>query len=205
MFPLSTVLFPCQELPLHVFEPRYQALVQDCLAADGAFGVVLIERGSEVGGGDERCSVGTLAQIEAAAPLTDGRWVLGTRGRSRVAVTRWLPDDPYPSADVELLDDTVSVVPDLSATASAVRRARALLSELNGAPAVPPEAWRTIDAPDELLWTLCAQAPLTAYDRQRLLEQPDVATRLAMLDDLVTGCSADLERMLNSGPGDPSA
>src|SRR5580698_965052 len=59
MFPLSTVLFPHAEIPLHIFEPRYRALAHDCLAADSRFGIVLIERGSEVGGGDHRMAVGT--------------------------------------------------------------------------------------------------------------------------------------------------
>ena len=41
MFPLSTVLFPYAQIPLHVFEPRYRALVADCLAGDARFGIVL--------------------------------------------------------------------------------------------------------------------------------------------------------------------
>ena len=63
MFPLGSVLFPHAVLPLHVFEPRYLALVERCLAGDQEFGVVLIERGSEVGGGDVRFSVGTVTRI----------------------------------------------------------------------------------------------------------------------------------------------
>ena len=62
MFPLGTVLFPHAVLPLHVFEERYRALTETCLRGDGRFGVVLIERGSEVGGGDVRFGVGTVAQ-----------------------------------------------------------------------------------------------------------------------------------------------
>ncbi|HEX4162859.1 MAG TPA: LON peptidase substrate-binding domain-containing protein, partial [Acidimicrobiales bacterium] len=54
MFPLSAVLFPQATMPLHVFEPRYRQLMHDCLEGDPRFGVVLIERGSEVGGGDQR-------------------------------------------------------------------------------------------------------------------------------------------------------
>ena len=65
MFPLGNVLFPHAQLPLHVFEPRYRALAETCLAGDGEFGVVLIERGSEVGGGDTRFSIGTVARIVA--------------------------------------------------------------------------------------------------------------------------------------------
>ena len=60
MFPLGTVLLPSVLLPLHIFEERYRTLIRDVLDADREFGVVLIERGSEVGGGDTRSSVGTL-------------------------------------------------------------------------------------------------------------------------------------------------
>jgi len=59
MFPLGMVHFPGIVLPLRVFEPRYRQLTADCLAGDGEFGVVLIERGWEVGGGDTRFNVGT--------------------------------------------------------------------------------------------------------------------------------------------------
>ncbi len=78
MFPLGTVLLPGMPLSLHVFEPRYRQMVDDCRAGDGTFGVVLIERGSEVGGGDVRTDVGTLTRIVEARELPDGRWLLGT-------------------------------------------------------------------------------------------------------------------------------
>ena len=77
MFPLGCVLFPSVVLPLHVFEPRYRTLVQTCLDDDREFGVVLIERGSEVGGDDVRTDVGTVARIVEAEQLPDGRWVAG--------------------------------------------------------------------------------------------------------------------------------
>ena len=103
MFPLGRVLFPHEALPLHVFEPRYRDLVEACLAGDGEFGVVLIERGSEVGGGDSRFSVGTVAKIVEAGKLPDGRYLLATVGTRRLRVRRWLPDDPYPRAEVDVL------------------------------------------------------------------------------------------------------
>ena len=110
MFPLSAVLFPHAELPLHVFETRYRQLTVDCLAGDGEFGVVLIARGSEVGGGDQRVGVGTVARIEKAAPLADGRWFLVARGTERITVSEWLPDDPYPTAMVEPKETTDAAV-----------------------------------------------------------------------------------------------
>ncbi|MEY3360946.1 MAG: hypothetical protein RL531_665, partial [Actinomycetota bacterium] len=80
MFPLGTALLPGAMLPLHVFEERYRALVEHCLARDGEFGVVLIERGSEVGGGDRRFAVGTLARIVEAGRFPDGRYALVATG-----------------------------------------------------------------------------------------------------------------------------
>src|ERR1700677_1959117 len=98
MFPLSAVLFPHARMPLHVFEPRYRQLMQDCLAGDARFGIVLIARGSEVGGGDERSALGTRGVITEAAELPDGRWVLEVEGEALIQVEEWLPDDPYPVA-----------------------------------------------------------------------------------------------------------
>ncbi len=98
MFPLSAVLFPHASMPLHVFEPRYRDLMRDCLAGDARFGIVLIERGSEVGGGDERSALGTRGVISRAAELPDGRWVLEITGEALIVVEEWLPDDPYPVA-----------------------------------------------------------------------------------------------------------
>src|SRR5271167_2219952 len=107
MFPLSAVLFPHASMPLHVFEPRYRELLRDCLAGDARFGIVLIQRGSEVGGGDERSSLGTRGVITEAVELPDGRWVLEITGEALIAVDEWLPDDPYP---VALVSES-SVVP----------------------------------------------------------------------------------------------
>ena len=63
MFPLGTVLFPSGVLPLRVFEPRYRDMLEDLLSGNREFGVVLIERGSEVGGGEVRSGIGTMARI----------------------------------------------------------------------------------------------------------------------------------------------
>ena len=94
MFPLGTVLLPSVYLPLHVFEPRYRELVQVCLDGNQEFGVVLIERGSEVGGGDQRVDVGTVAQIVEATRMPDGRWALGAVGTRRIRVRGVPPGSP---------------------------------------------------------------------------------------------------------------
>ena len=73
MFPLGSVVLPGVAIPLHVFEPRYRALVMTCLTEDRLFGSVLIERGSEVGGGDVRANTGTLVRLLEAEETPDGR------------------------------------------------------------------------------------------------------------------------------------
>lgn len=187
MFPLQAVLFPGVAMPLHVFEPRYRALTRHCLDADGRFGVVLIERGSEVGGGDVRVSVGTCARIVEAAELPDGRWLLMVVGTDRVGVERWLPDDPYPQADVTLLRDApagADAPQQRAAVERLLRRALALKVELG-----EPAAAATVELdPDPAIaaYQAAALAPLGALDCQRLLEQDGPDQRLALLASALT-------------------
>ena len=102
MFPLEVAMLPGEELPLRIFEPRYAALVRDCLAADDpVFGVVLIEAGREVGGGDRRSRVGVLARIAECAATGEGRYRMNCPLGERIRVTEWLDDQPYPRAVVD--------------------------------------------------------------------------------------------------------
>ena len=202
MFPLQTVLFPHGELPLHVFEPRYRTLMEDCLAGEREFGVVLIAQGSDVGGGDRRFAVGTQAHIAAASRFADGRWALVVEGRQRIAMARWLEDAPYPRAEVtDLPDEEGAPEADLLArAATAVRRVRTLLSELGRPAPVLPEP---LEGPDDVarLWRLCAVAPLTAFDRQRLLEASGPATRVTRLIELAEARAEDLAALLGASGG----
>jgi len=104
MFPLGSVLFPAMPLALRVFEERYLKLMGAILEDEPSeFGVVLIERGSEVGGGDKRFDIGTTAQVlQIEAP--EGPLQVIARGGRRFRVTRWLEEDAYPQAEVEFLD-----------------------------------------------------------------------------------------------------
>src|SRR4051794_33162530 len=102
MFPLGTVLLPGMVLPLHVFEPRYQQLVRDCLdATPHEFGVVLINRGSEVGGGDTRADVGVVAEMLQVVALEGSRFALVAGGTPRGRVLEWLARHPHPRARAE--------------------------------------------------------------------------------------------------------
>jgi len=193
MFPLGTVLLPHAHLPLHIFEPRYRALVRDVLAGDGEFGVVLIERGQEVGGGETRFGVGTVAQVVQTAELPDGRWLLDAVGTQRFRVTEWLPDDPYPLALVETVDDEAGddARPDAATEAAErrnaverlLRQVLALQVEL-GFPA--PSAVRTLDEdPSTAAFEAALLAPIGPMDAQKVLEAPGTLARLALLESLL--------------------
>jgi len=202
MFPLSLVLFPQAELPLHVFEPRYRTLMRDCLAGDAEFGVVLISRGSEVGGGDQRFDTGTVARISHVGALDDGRLMVLAQGMRRVRITEWSTDSPYPRAEVsayplERADSDAAAV----ATAEvAVRRLRSLLSELGDVPALPHDL-ALVDDLDLAGWELCELAPLGPIDRQELLDQPGLSGQMAMLARLCDAKADDVLGMLAGGLG----
>ncbi len=200
MFPLSTVLFPLGGLPLHVFEDRYRALMADCLDGDGEFGVVLIARGSEVGGGDRRVDVGTVARIDQVAELEDGRMLVIARGDRRVRVDRWLTDAPYPRAQVEELPVARGGVgPQALATAElSVRRLRSLLSELGEVPALPHDL-EIAGGDEDMAWQLCELAPLNQMDRQQLLASLTLESQLTQLEQLCQEMAGDVVAMLAEG------
>ncbi len=202
MFPLSAVVFPHASMALHVFEPRYREMLHDCLAGDQRFGIVLIERGSEVGGGDQRSLLGTRCVITKAVELADGRSLLEAWGEALIEVERWLPDDPYPVALVAEpipVPDPEDPGPVLGVATQRVRRARGLLAEQGGAAALPPDLVLDGDGDAEVAsWQLCAAAPVSAYDAQRLLAADGAAERLRFLVELMEDLELDLDRMLNS-------
>lgn len=186
MFPLGTTLLPSAILPLHIFEPRYREMIRDVLDGEREFGVVLIERGTETGGGDVRADVATIAQVIEAEEFEDGRWGVAAVGTRRIRVTAWLPDDPYPQAQV---DDWPDMPGEPEVDATTVReRIEALHSTLEIVAALGHEV--NIDAdiasdPGLAGYQIGVLAPLGAFDRQRILAARTVADRFALLDDLL--------------------
>ena len=197
MFPLGSVLVPHAPLGLHVFEPRYRLMTQRCLAGDREFGVVLIDRGHEVGGGDHRTDLGTVASIVRAQETPDGRWGVMAVGGRRIRVLRWLDDDPYPQAEVvDVAEEPWSAAAGarLPEAERLVRRSLALRAELDE-PAAPIGI--PLDpAPDVAAWQLVALAPLGPLDRQRLLGVDDPAQRLDQLVELTDDACTVLAQRL---------
>ncbi|HSK21667.1 MAG TPA: LON peptidase substrate-binding domain-containing protein [Egicoccus sp.] len=200
MFPLGTVLLPHMVMPLHVFEPRYRALMHDVMAGGREFGVVLISRGHEVGGGDQRYVIGTVARVLEAEELDDGRWLVVSVGTRRIRVDRWLPDDPYPVAETASVadaddGDAPAALPDVLVTH--LRRVLALQLELGHA-GVPPTVDLAAD-PAVAVWQAAVLAPLNPLDAQRVLEADDIVARTDLLGDLLSEIEQTLELQVLQG------
>lgn len=182
MFPLGSVLFPGMPLQLRVFEPRYRAMLLSVLGeTEHEFGVVLIERGSEVGGGDVRFGVGTVARIVSVEQAV-GSIVLLATGAERFEVVRWLQDDPFPRAQVRELaavELDASTRSELAAAEAVVRATIARASEFVDL------SWPAdIELSPELaqrLWQVAGIAPLNSLDQYALLRSRTASELLARL------------------------
>jgi Lon protease-like protein len=188
MFPLGSVLFPHMPLRLRVFEERYLVMLARILEEEPAeFGTVLIERGQEVGGGEQRFPFGTVARIlQLDAP--EGFVGLVAQGSHRIEVVEWLEEDPYPRAVVRELPalEWDEGLRDLKTKAElAVRRTLAVATEF--ADDVWPPDVELSDDPVESAWQLAAIVPVGALDQVAMLR----STTMAALLDAVIAFSAE--------------
>jgi Lon protease-like protein len=204
MFPLEVAMLPGEELPLRIFEPRYAALVSDCLAAqDPAFGVVLIAAGREVGGGDTRSDVGALAHITECADFGDGRYRLRCVMGERIRVLEWQPDDPYPRAAVEPWPDQPGEAVEVDAIREVEDRMIALFERIAAARGGEVNCRDVVAGADASgdagmwLYALASRLPMGQADRYAVLSAPTVVARLAALSDAVDTVTAMVEFQLS--------
>lgn len=120
LFPLNVVLFPGMELPLHIFEPRYRLMINECYEQNLPFGVVLARPESQPLH-EEPYPVGTMAEIEALDRMEDGRMNLIARGSQRFRILSQHHAKPYLSGIVEVYNDIAETEPALDATAQQAR------------------------------------------------------------------------------------
>jgi Lon protease-like protein len=183
LFPLHVVLFPGSAMPLHVFEQRYRAMMEKVLSGDRRFGVLAIRRGREVGGYADTFRVGTVAVVEQIQRAPDGSMAIIVSGQERFALDVRLPDDPYPSGEVTLLEEPLGEQPsrELPAARAAVNRCLSVMAKVHGDDVVAPTL------PDDLAAASFALASVLSLDlpeRQRLLEASDVAERLKLVTEV---------------------
>lgn len=197
LFPLGTVLFPGQPLPLHVFEPRYRDLVRTLLErpeSQRLFGVVAIRSGHEVGADAVRDlhPVGCTARVHRVHGHADGRFDLLTVGDRRFALDRITHDLAYLQGEVRWLPE---VEGDADTVVAAVRREVEAYRAETGvlADELPHD-------PRELSYRVAVTLPLDLAQRQALLAAPDDGVRLRALLRLLRHERA-VRRVLPSRPG----
>lgn len=187
LFPLpTTVLFPNVFLPLHVFEPRYRAMVADALAGDRMIGMVLLREGwqQDYEGRPPVYPVGCSGVITHVETLADGRYNLVLRGLDRFRIVSEDRDKPYRRAEVTPLPEPP---PDPSARRE-LRQWRERLDLLIG-PTVErsgTDAGITSAMPDDDLVNALAQyLDLEPVEKQALLELEGAPRRAAALVELL--------------------
>ena len=196
MFPLGSILLPAMPLSLRIFEERYLKLLGDLITEDEPeFGVVLIERGAEVGGGDKRLEIGTLASVTDIGTL-DQFYGIESVGAQRFRVNAWLPDNPYPMADVDFLPDLIwddSLMPSRVHLETKVRNLLAVASEFGDLQYGPDT--ELSDDPMDACWQLAGMLPVGGLDLFDLLQAQSAEELISGTYDLVNALGEALKNM----------
>ena len=204
MFPLGNVLMPAMPLSLRIFEERYLKLLGDLIPEENPeFGVVLIERGPEVGGGEKRRSIGTIASVTDIGTL-DEFYGVQSFGSKRFRVNAWLPDDPYPIADIDLLPDLVwqeSLMPAKLHLETKVRQLLALASEFGDLPYGADT--ELSDDPMDACWQLAGVLPVGPLDQLDLLESQSAEELMSRTLQIVITAENTLKAMMSQLDTDP--
>ena len=200
LFPLNLVLFPGQDLPLHIFEERYKSMIGDCLNQNVPFGVVLIKEGLEVGTAAEPERIGTSARILRSELLEQGRMNIMTKGERRFEIEEITQREPHLVGRVRFLVDlegegAAELVTQINDDYVAlVRNLTALTGGYTSRVSVPED-------PVELSYAIAARLDLETHLRQSLLVTETAATRLADLAPLLKQGNENLrERIVKQNP-----
>lgn len=205
IFPLNSVVFPGAQVPLHVFEDRYVALVTELLAkpspAERLFATTAIREGYEVGthGATSLYRTGCVLQVTEVEHHADGSFDIVALARGRFHLVGLEPGGVVPRARIRRLDDAAEEVPALTTelARSSFTGYRAAIAAWTG----DPYSGTLPTDPVYLSWTLSALAPLPLTHRQRLLEADSAAERL----ELVTALLREEMRAINVIPSLPAS
>jgi Lon protease-like protein len=195
LFPLEgVVLLPGSELPLHIFEPRYRAMVVDSLASDRMIAMVQPRADNTRPHMPDLYDVGALGRIARHSETGDGRFLITLTGVIRFRLRRELQaGTPYRQAEVSYAGFEADVrgmqqlAADCRAKLEAVLRRYARQLSFSA-------DWNAIHqaVDDVLVGALCMALPFRPVERQALLEAPDLTARADMLMTLM--------RLVGDGP-----
>lgn len=203
MFPLSTVLLPGMPLSLRIFEERYLKLLGDLVLEETPeFGVVLIEKGPEVGGGEKRLPIGTIASVIDIGTL-EQFYGIESVGSQRFRVNAWLPDDPYPMADIDFLPDLIwddSLMPARVHLETKVRKLLAFASEFGDLQYGSDT--ELSDDPMDACWQLAGVLPVGQLDQIDLLNSQSADELISRTYEIVTTLDKTLQEMMSQQGGE---
>lgn len=188
IFPLpDTVLFPNVSLPLHIFEPRYRAMVTDALKGDRIIGMVLLQPGYEANyeGRPPIYPIGSAGVITQVQQLPDGRFNIVLQGLVKFRVTGEDNSRPYRLAHVNAMPE-VPTDEEKAGLRKQRQRLEALLAPSIERPGSGSELKFPPEVRDEDLVNVLSQyLELDTIDRQALLELQGVLSRSQALIDLL--------------------
>jgi len=211
IFPLpEIVLFPNMLLPLHIFEPRYRAMVEDALEGEQLIGMAMLKEGWEsdyYGTPPIRERIG-MGKIVSHEKIGDGRYNILLVGIYRVEIEELYSPDPYRRAKVRLLEEETG-----DATGDELQRLRDTLvdgydqlSQLVGSVKAAEEIVRTDVPLSVLVDTLTSVMELASEQKQWLLEEEKVYERAVQLSRLMADQIRSMVSIKNRNdfsPGDP--
>jgi Lon protease-like protein len=181
LFPLGMVLLPTEQVPLHIFEPRYRELIAECLDQDAPFGLVYADD-------DGMREVGTLSAVtEVTERFPDGRLTIVVEGGERFRVVELTDGRSFHTAEVEELEDQHD--PADEAEAGRALELFARLVELTGADVDAPGP----DAP-QLSYAVAGRFDFSPDLKQELLEATSERVRLLRLCELLAAAAENVER-----------
>ena len=166
LFPLNVVLFPGEQLPLHIFEPRYRRMVRECLEAKSPFGMLLALPNGVV-------RVGCTAEIvDIVKKYEDGRMDILTVGRDAFRILELFTDDPLLQGQIDYLEDHDSLL-------APVKSQRLIEAYETCHTLLFSELPRNFDgiAPEHLAYAVAAALPLDLLWKQQILELRSEAER----------------------------
>jgi len=181
IFPLpGAILFPGMQLPLHIFEPRYRAMIQDAMARDNRIGMIQPQRPIE---GAPLYAIGCLGRIGQFEALNDGRYNLVLEGEARFRILRELEvTTPFRQVEAEMFeemeDESLAAVERALFEREARRFADAQGYQVD---------WKAVTRLDDtsLINGVSQIAPFDPAAKQALLEAPDLSTRCELMVQLM--------------------
>ena len=189
LFPLpGALLLPRAKLPLHLFEPRYLTMLEDCLATRHRLIGMIQPRPTPAGAGDRLHAIGCAGRLTALSETEDGRYMITLTGISRFRLTAELPAEghPYRRGKPAWTGFERDLGPAEHDTGFDREPFLDLLARYFEAVSLSTE-WDSLkDAEDELLINaLSMLCPFPPEERQALLEAPSLATRRETLVTLM--------------------